>query len=55
MQHWICTTCRYVYDPAQGDPVNEIPPGVSFEELLEAWACPVCKAGKSFFIPHTQQ
>jgi len=54
MQSWICTTCQYVYHPCAGDPVNEIPSGVSFEDLLEAWSCPVCKAGKSFFIPFTQ-
>ena len=55
MQSWKCTICQYVYDPADGDPANEIPEGVSFEELLEAWSCPVCKAGKSFFIPYTTQ
>jgi rubredoxin len=51
MQNWICTICQYVYDPAQGDSVNDIPPNTPFEDLLEAWSCPVCKAKKSFFIP----
>jgi rubredoxin len=51
LQSWICTVCQYVFDPAEGDPVNEVPPGVSFEELLESWNCPVCKAAKSFFAP----
>jgi rubredoxin len=51
MQSWICTICQYVYDPAEGDPVNEVPPEVPFEDLLTDWACPVCKAGKSFFVP----
>jgi rubredoxin len=51
MQKWICTICQYVYDPTDGDPVNEVPSGVSFEDLLEDWTCPVCKAGKSFFLP----
>jgi rubredoxin len=48
MQSWICTICQYIYDPTDGDPVNEIPPETSFEDLLEAWSCPICKAGKSF-------
>jgi rubredoxin len=55
MQSWICTICQYVYDPAEGDPVNDIPVETSFEDLLEAWACPVCKAGKSFFTPYSEE
>lgn len=51
MQSWSCTICRYVFDPAEGDPVNEVPAGVSFEELLDGWNCPICGAGKSFFEP----
>ena len=51
MRNWICTICQYVYHPAKGDPGNDIPPETPFEDLLEAWVCPVCKAGKSFFIP----
>lgn len=55
MQSWICTICQYIYDPAQGDPVNDIPPKVSFEELLDAWTCPVCKAAKRSFVPFNQE
>jgi len=51
MQRWICTVCQYIYDPAEGDPVNDVPSAVSFEELLIDWKCPVCKAGKAFFEP----
>jgi len=54
MQSWICTICQYVYDPEQGDPVNEIPPETPFDDLLEAWACPICQAGKGFFIPYSR-
>lgn len=52
MQRWICTICRYVYDPSDGDPVNDVPPEVPFDELLADWRCPVCKAGKGFFEPY---
>ncbi|MEX1361267.1 MAG: rubredoxin, partial [Desulfuromonadales bacterium] len=24
---YICANCGYIYDPAQGDPMNDIPPG----------------------------
>lgn len=51
MQKWICTICSYVYDPEEGDPVNEVPPEVPFDDLLVDWLCPVCKAGKGFFEP----
>ena len=52
MQRWICTVCRYIYNPAEGDEINDVPPGVSFEELLIDWKCPVCAAGKTFFEPY---
>ena len=51
MQSWMCSVCQYVYTPAEGDPVNEVPSEVPFEDLLENWSCPTCKAGKSFFVP----
>lgn len=44
-----CTICSYVYDPAQGDPENEIAPGIPFEELPDDWVCPICGAGKEVF------
>lgn len=49
MQRWICTVCQYIYNPAEGDPVNDVPPGVAFDELLSDWRCPLCKAAKTFF------
>jgi len=51
MQKWKCTVCDYIYDPSAGDPVNEVPPEVPFEELLEEWNCPVCRTGKRRFVP----
>ncbi|NLN88087.1 MAG: rubredoxin [Syntrophomonadaceae bacterium] len=44
-----CTICGYVYDPAVGDPDNDIPPGVSFAELPDDWVCPICGAAKDEF------
>ncbi len=46
-----CKICGYIYDPANGDPVNGIQPGTAFEDLPEGWVCPVCGAGKSNFEP----
>jgi rubredoxin len=55
MQRWICTICQYVYNPAEGDLDNDIPPGTPFFDLLNVWTCPVCKAAKSFFVPYPSE
>jgi len=46
-----CLLCKYVYDPALGDPGGRIPPGTPFEKLPDDWLCPLCGAGKEFFAP----
>ena len=48
---YICTCCGYIYDPEKGDPLNEIAPGVLFDELPEAWVCPLCYAERESFDP----
>ena len=49
MKKWECMLCGYIYDPAEGDPMADIEPGTSFEDLPEDWVCPVCGAGKEDF------
>ncbi len=44
-----CTVCGYLYDPAEGDPDSNIPPGTPFKKLPDDWVCPLCKAGKDAF------
>ncbi|MBW2099827.1 MAG: rubredoxin [Deltaproteobacteria bacterium] len=44
MDKYVCTVCGYVYDPAEGDPDNNVAPGTKFEDLPDEWACPVCGA-----------
>lgn len=39
---YICTNCAFVYDPAKGDPMGGIAPGIPFEELPGDWVCPIC-------------
>ncbi|GAB4565902.1 MAG: rubredoxin [Geothermobacteraceae bacterium] len=48
---YICTNCGYVYDPAQGDAMGEIPPGTAFDDLPDDWCCPLCYMGKEVFDP----
>ena len=46
-----CDVCGYVYDPSAGDPMSDVPPGTSFEDLPGNWVCPVCGATKDEFSP----
>jgi flavin reductase (DIM6/NTAB) family NADH-FMN oxidoreductase RutF/rubredoxin len=46
---YVCTVCGYLYDPAQGDPEANVPPGTPFADLPADWVCPVCGAGKDRF------
>lgn len=48
---YLCTTCSYVYDEAEGDPDSGIAPGTRFEDLPDDWCCPECGVDKSFFEP----
>ena len=49
MTKYKCTMCGYVYDPAVGDPDNEVEAGISFEDLPDDWVYPDCGAGKDEF------
>lgn len=46
-----CRICWYVYDPAEGDEVGQIPPGTPFAELPPHWRCPQCDAEPGLFLP----
>lgn len=49
---WICESCGFIYDPADGDLDGGIPPGTAFEDLPDSWFCPVCGARKADFVPY---
>jgi len=49
MSKYQCNVCGYIYDPADGDPSNDVQPGTAFSELPEEWRCPLCGADKSQF------
>lgn len=50
-QKYKCLVCGHIYDPAEGDPTKNIPPGTAFEDLPDNWLCPICGVGKEEFIP----
>ena len=45
-----CKVCWYVYDPAHGDPLWQIPPGTPFYELPLHWTCPNCACLQDQFM-----
>lgn len=49
---YMCESCGFIYDPADGDPDGGIPPGTQFEDIPDTWFCPVCGARKKDFSPY---
>ena len=49
MDKWVCEVCGYIYDPAVGDPTNDVPAGTAFADIPDSWVCPECGVGKDQF------
>lgn len=49
MDKYVCNVCGYVYNPAEGDPENNVAPGTPWEKVPDDWTCPVCGASKDEF------
>jgi len=49
MDEYLCISCGWIYNPEEGDPDNDLEPGVPFEELYDGWICPNCGDGKEAF------
>ena len=49
MKNYVCDVCGYIYEPENGDPDNNIPPGTPFKDLPDDWFCPICSVGKDQF------
>ncbi len=45
----LCTVCQWVYDPAQGEPNQDVAPGTSWSDVPEYFLCPECGLGKEVF------
>lgn len=54
MQKYICLTCDYIYDPAEGDTDSGIAPGTAFENIPDDWVCPDCGVAKEDFEPYNE-
>jgi rubredoxin len=42
MSRWRCPSCGYTYDEQHGKPREGFPPGTSWSEVPNDWACPDC-------------
>ncbi len=49
--NYVCDICGYIYDPAVGDPDNDIPSRTHFKDLPDGWECPECGVGVEEFSP----
>lgn len=49
MKKWQCAICGWIYDEAEGDPDNGIPPGTAWQEVPVDWICPDCGATRDSF------
>lgn len=45
-----CRICWYLYDPAEGDALEQIPAGTAFADLPAHWRCPQCDAEQFSFL-----
>ncbi len=48
---YVCNICGYVYDPAKGDPDNNVNPKTAFKDIPDGWVCPICGVGTESFSP----
>jgi anaerobic nitric oxide reductase flavorubredoxin len=51
-QCMICSVCQWVYDPAKGEPNQDVAPGTEWANVPEDFLCPDCGIGKSVFDPY---
>lgn len=51
MKKYRCNVCGYIYDPEIGDPDGGVAAGTAFENIPDAWFCPVCGVDKNDFEP----
>lgn len=49
MARYVCDYCSHVYDEADGDPDNGVPPGTLWDDVPDDWICPDCAQPKSAY------
>ena len=49
MKKYICLPCGYIYDPAIGDPDEDVEPGTAFRRFTRRLGMPRCGEDKDQF------
>jgi len=44
-----CSVCQWIYDPAKGEPMQEVAPGTPWCDVPDNFLCPECSLGKEVF------
>lgn len=44
-----CQMCKYLFDEALGEPLEDIPPETVWEDVPDSFKCPVCRVKKQYF------
>ncbi|EKJ50614.1 anaerobic nitric oxide reductase flavorubredoxin [Escherichia coli] len=44
-----CSVCQWIYDPAKGEPMQDVAPGTPWSDVPDNFLCPECSLGKDVF------
>jgi anaerobic nitric oxide reductase flavorubredoxin len=44
-----CSVCQWIYDPAKGEPNQDVQPGTPWSDVPDNFLCPECSLGKDVF------
>ncbi|WP_333893755.1 rubredoxin, partial [Atlantibacter subterraneus] len=44
-----CSVCQWIYDPAVGEPMQDVQPGTPWSDVPDNFLCPECSLGKDVF------
>lgn len=44
-----CSVCQWIYDPAVGEPIQNVQPNTPWSEVPDSFLCPECSLGKDVF------
>ncbi|WP_431222476.1 anaerobic nitric oxide reductase flavorubredoxin [Serratia sp. L9] len=46
-----CSVCLWIYDPQEGEPMQDVAPATAWQDVPEDFLCPECSMGKDVFDP----
>ena len=53
-QDMLCTVCNWVYEPAIGEPNQDVAAGTAWNDVPDFFLCPECGLGKDVFVAVAQ-